>query len=136
MRFHWRRLRAGELDHELIWLLVSVATAVLGTAWLRFGLPWPRCTFLAVTGLPCVTCGATRAAVAFLAGDTIGAWLMNPLVAVLLCVLVLFDLYAAAVLIARAPRLRISLTHPSAWRGIAAAAVLVGLLNWTYLLTL
>jgi len=32
--------------------------------------------------------------------------------------------------------LRISLTHPSAWRGIAAAAVLVGLLNWAYLLTL
>jgi hypothetical protein len=134
MRFHWRRLHAGELDHELIWLLVSVATAAIGAAWLALRLPWPRCTFLAVTGLPCLTCGATRAAVAFLAGDLGGAWLMNPLVTVLLCALVVFDLYAAAVLIACAPRLRISLTHPSAWRGVAAAVVVVGVLNWAYLL--
>lgn len=134
MRFHWRRLRAGELDHELIWLLVSVATAVLGAAWLGLGLPWPRCTFLAVTGLPCVTCGATRAGMMFLHGDFSAAWHLNPLVTVLLAAVGLFDLYALAVLMIGAPRLRASFANTRAARFAAMLAVSAAVLNWIYLL--
>ena len=134
MRLRWHRLRSGELDHELIWLLVSVTAAALAALWFALSLPWPRCTFLALTGLPCVTCGATRAAMAFLYGDLAAAWHFNPLASVLLGALALFDLYAAAVLITRAPRLRISLTSRLAPRLVAAVAIFAGLLNWGYLL--
>jgi hypothetical protein len=112
-----------------------VASAVLGVVWLTLGLPWPRCTFLAVTGWPCFTCGATRAAVAFLHGDFGAAWLFNPLVFVGLCGLVAYDVYALVVLLARAPRLRVALTRPRAGRAVALAAVMVALVNWAYLLT-
>lgn len=135
MRLHWRPLRPGELDHELIWLLVSVAAAGLGMMWLALHFPWPRCTFLAVTGLPCFTCGATRAAVAFLNADIDAAWRFNPLISVLLAALLVFDLYAVTVLLSGAPRLRISLANRTAPRVIVAVAVLIVLLNWGYLLT-
>ena len=135
MRLQWRRLRPGELDHELIWLLVSVTAAGFAVLWLRLGLPWPQCTFLAVTGLPCFTCGATRASLAFLQTDFALAWRLNPLVFAGLCTLVLFNLYAAAVLITRAPRLRISSTYRRAARMVAAAAGVTAGANWLYLLT-
>ena len=135
MRLQWRRLRPGELDHELIWLLVSVTAAGCAALWLRLGLPWPQCTFLAVTGLPCFTCGATRASLAFLQADFELAWRLNPLIFAGLCALVVFDLYAAAVLITRAPRLRISFTYRPAARVVAAVAVAIAGVNWLYLLT-
>ena len=135
MRLHWRPLRPGELDHELIWLLVSVAAAGLGMMWLALHLPWPRCTFLALTGLPCFTCGATRAAVAFLNADVLAAWGFNPLIAVLLATLFLFDIYALAVLISSAPRLRIVLTGTRIRPAALGLAGLVAVVNWAYLLS-
>jgi hypothetical protein len=134
MRLHWRRLRRGELDHELIWLAVSVAAALLAGAWLALRLPWPRCTFLALTGLPCFTCGATRAGIAFLSGDFVAAWQFNPLVFVSLCGVVLFDLYAVAVLVGRLPRLRVSLSQRRVGRVLAAVLLSAAALNWAYLL--
>jgi hypothetical protein len=47
------------------------------------GLPWP-CPFLAITGLPCPTCGITRAARLALHGDFAGAFRMHPLFAPIL----------------------------------------------------
>ncbi|MGZ5018946.1 MAG: DUF2752 domain-containing protein [Chthoniobacterales bacterium] len=79
MRFELRRLRVGELDHELIWLAVTTTSAALLTTWLAFGMPLPQCTFHAIFGIPCVTCGSTRAAFAFLHGNLYGAWQYNPL---------------------------------------------------------
>jgi hypothetical protein len=41
----------------------------------------PDCLFLAVTGFPCPTCGATRAVLALSHWDLAGAAAMNPLAA-------------------------------------------------------
>lgn len=134
MRLVWRRLRPDEFNHELVWLAVSVAAIVGGAIWLRLGFPTLRCPFLAVTGYPCLTCGATRCAIAFLHGNFSVAWLWNPLVVVALCGVALFDVYAAIVLIMRAPRLRLvdwTRTEKNAVR-IAAVALIV--VNWIYLL--
>lgn len=43
--------------------------------------PLPMCVFKAVTGVPCLTCGATRALVRLAHFDALGALAMNPLVA-------------------------------------------------------
>ena len=130
----WRRRLAHEGDPELIWLAVSVAALAGAAAWFALALPWPKCPFLAVTGLPCLTCGATRSAIAFLHGNFLAAAGWNPLAFAALCGLVAFDLYAAIVVIGRTPRLRIvdwSVTEKNVVR-IAVICLLA--LNWIYLL--
>ncbi len=134
MRLLWRRRLAPETDHELIWLAVSIASIAGAAAWLAMALPWPRCPFLAITGLPCLTCGATRSAIAFLRGDFLSALRWNPLAFVAFCTLLAFDLYAVIVLAGRMPRLRIvdwTITEKNAAR-IAVISLLA--LNWIYLL--
>src|SRR3954447_8932475 len=105
MRFVRRRLSPGEFDHELVWLVISVAGFAAGAIWLRLGFPTMRCPFLAMTGYPCLTCGATRCSIAFAHGDVVTALAWNPLVTLGLCALVLFDVYAVIVLVTRSPRL-------------------------------
>lgn len=134
MRVELRRLRAGELDHELIWLAVTVGAAALGMIWLALKMPWPTCTFRALTGLPCVTCGATRASLSFFHGHLGAAWHFNPLVFVGLCAVALFDLYAAAVLTTGARRVRVSLPKRGVRKLALACVLLGGAGNWIYLL--
>ncbi len=134
MRLVWRRRSATGPDHELIWLGVSVTALAGGVAWLAMSLPWPRCPFFAVTGLPCLTCGATRCTIAFFHGNFLSAVQWNPLAAVALCGLIAFDLYAAIVLIGRTYRLRI-VDWSAAEKKMARIAVISLLaLNWIYLL--
>jgi hypothetical protein len=134
MRLEWRRRSAHGLDHELIWLVVSLGSFALGAGWLAIGLPWPQCPFHAVTGWPCVTCGATRSTIAFLHGDVLSALRWNPLVWAALCGLVVFDLYAAIVLIGRTPRLRIVDWSVGNKKMVRSAAIILLALNWIYLL--
>ena len=134
MRVELRRLRAGELDHELIWLAVTVGAALWASAWLALRLPWPTCTFRALTGLPCVTCGATRASLFFLHGNLAAAWHLNPLVFVGLCGVAVFDLYALLVLSTRGRRVRVLGPERGARWLLLASLLLAGLANWIYLL--
>lgn len=135
MRLVWRRRLAQEGDPELIWLGVSVASVACATAWLALGLPWAKCPFLAVTGLPCLTCGATRSVIALLHGNFLAAVGWNPLAFIALCGVVVLDLYAAIVLAARTPRLRI-VDWSTTEKNVARIAVICLLaLNWIYLLT-
>jgi hypothetical protein len=134
MRLVWRRIAPPDLNHELVWLAVSAVALMGGVVWLGLGLPGARCPLLALTGYPCLTCGATRCAIAFLHGNLSLAWSWNPLAFVALCGVVLFDLYAAIVLLARLPRLRVvdwTRVEKNAARVTAIALIL---LNWAYLL--
>ena len=133
MQVHKRPLNPGETDHELIWLAVSLGSLALAMAWFVVGLPWPHCVFHDLTGLPCVTCGATRSAIQFFHGNFGASWQWNPLVCMLLCGVTAFDVYAFAVLATRAPRLRITCrqTENKYARGIVIGALV---LNWIYLL--
>ena len=132
MRVYWRRLRPGELDHELLWFAVTVTSAALGAAWFALNLPWPRCNFRALFGIPCFTCGSTRSAIALLGGDIARAWTLNPLATIAMVALGVFDIYALGVLIGRAPRLRISFGN-SKWPLLILLFVAAAL-NWAYLL--
>ena len=134
MRLVWRRLPTARPDHELIWLVVSVALLAGGAVWLALGLPSPRCPFLAMTGSPCLTCGATRATVALFHGDFLSAFSWNPLAFLALCGVVVFDLYAIVVLLGRAPRLRIVDWTRTEKNIVRVAVVCALLVNWMYLL--
>ena len=134
MQLCWKRLASAETDHELLWLGVSTATLAASAIWFGLRLPWPGCAFHDLTGVPCLTCGATRSAVEFLHGHFHAALLFNPLVFASLWAMLLFDLYAFAVLATRAPRLRVrdwTGTEKGLLRVLVVAAVLS---NWAYLL--
>jgi len=135
MEFSRRRICAAELDHESLWLGVSLGGLVTAAIWLRLGLPWPQCTFLALTGHPCLTCGATRAAIAFFHGHLFEAVRWNPLVFIFLCGVTAFDIYAAIVLISGAPRLRLTLRNGVEAKWIRLSVVAMLALNWIYLLS-
>lgn len=134
MRLLWRGRSANEPDHELIWFAVSAAALAGAVVWLALALPWPRCAFRALTGLPCVTCGATRSLIEFLRGNFLAAWNWNPLAFVAICGVIAFDLYAAIVLFGQMPRLRVvdwTIAEKNAAR-IMVISLLA--LNWIYLL--
>jgi hypothetical protein len=135
MQLTRRRLGPNEIDHELIWLSVSLGALALAAGWFALRLPWPHCMFLAVTGHPCVTCGATRSAIAFFHADFWSAWKWNPLVFLFLSGLSIFDAYAFAVLVFRAPRLRIVQFTPRQKIVLRFLAVILLLSNWIYLLS-
>ena len=135
MRIVCRPLAPGEIDHELLWLTVSLGSLFCAATWLSLGLPWPQCAFHALTGLPCLTCGATRSAIQFFYGHFLAALRWNPLVFTTLCGLSIFNVYAFSVLVTRAPRLRIA-NFSRADKTVARfLAVALLALNWIYLLS-
>jgi hypothetical protein len=134
MQIARRPLAPGEMDFELLWLAVSVGSVGLAAVWLKLHLPWPTCLFHELTGHPCATCGSTRAAIAFLQGRFITAMTWNPLAFVAYCAMFLFDLYALAVLIAGAKRLRIVRLDGRERSFLRAFIVSALAANWIYLL--
>ncbi len=134
MRICWKRLAPAETDYELLWLSVSATGLAAGAAWFALRLPWPGCAFHDLTGLPCVTCGATRSTIQFLHGHFHAALLFNPLVFASLCTIALFDVYAFGVLVTRAPRLRLANWKRTETRIVRILIIAALLLNWGYLL--
>lgn len=134
MQICWRRVAFRETDHELLWLSVSLASLATAAAWLALRLPWPQCVFHALTGHPCVTCGATRSALQFFHGHFFNALQWNPLAFVGLFAVSIFDLYALIVLATRAPRLRIAYITSVEKNFVRILLVALLGLNWIYLL--
>ena len=134
MRVGFRRLRHGQLDHELIWLSVTVLAGAIMFGWLSLHLPWPRCTFRALFGIPCLTCGSTRSALAFFRGDFLGAWHFNPLATLVFGSIAVFDLYALGTVIGNGRRLRIIANTRSERRILTFVLVAASGWNWCFLL--
>jgi hypothetical protein len=131
---HWRRLRTGEFDRELLWLGVSVASVATAWIWLRSGLPRPHCTFHALTGCPCPTCGATRCVRFIFHGDFGAALRMNPLAFLGFGALVLYNAYAAIVLAFRLPRFHLAPLPPEVGKALRIGVVAAIALNWAWLI--
>ncbi|HLW35468.1 MAG TPA: DUF2752 domain-containing protein [Chthoniobacterales bacterium] len=135
MQIRTRPLEPGEINHELIWLAVSVTSIGLAAIWLGIGLPWPRCAFHDLTGHPCLTCGMTRSAIRFFHGDFIGALRWNPLIFLGLCAVTIFDVYAIAVLTRLTPRLRLLPFRSGEKKFFRILVIVLLMANWIYLLS-
>jgi hypothetical protein len=128
-----RPLAPGETNHELLCLSVSSAALAFAATWFALGLPWPVCLFHALTGHPCLTCGATRSAIAFFHGQFLNALQCNPLVFLFYCGLFLFNAYALPVCLLRAPRIRLAQLSVAEKKIIRGSIVAIFALNWVYL---
>ena len=126
-----RHLAPEESDLETLTLGTSAGALAYVGVWTASRLPMPPCAFHAITGCPCPTCGAMRCIIALLHGRIGQALGWNPLVFTGLILLAIFNLYAAAVLMGRLPRLRFSLTG---WEGrfLRVASIILVAANWAY----
>lgn len=88
--------RAGSAQLGLLWGGVSLALLVLSPFASRLALAAPPCPMKAMTGVPCMTCGGTRAALALTRLELGTALQMNPAVALGMLGLVLGGLVAGA----------------------------------------
>jgi len=131
-----RALSAREIDHERLWLSIALASAALVVLWIASGheeLPTVICPFRAITGIPCLSCGGTRALLALAHGDVRAAFVWNPLVAAGTVAALVWLLYAAFVIILRAPRLRLRLeARDRLALRVAAGLAIAG--NWIFLI--
>jgi hypothetical protein len=89
-----------------------------------------ECTFRALTGLPCASCGMTHAFVSLARGDLAAAWSASPLGALLAGGAWIYAVGDLARLAAGLPWPAIS---ARAWRGLAILAVGAAALNWAWM---
>ena len=107
--------------------LTAVLLAPLATD-LAPGLP--GCLFRELTGLPCPTCGTTRAALALSRLDLAGAIAWNPLATLGALIFVLGGAAAAVATLAGKPLREPRLNGPA----LRAAVVLAVAANWAWVL--
>jgi hypothetical protein len=129
----WRRLRPGEIDHEALWLAVSIGAIGGAWLWLDLALPTPECPFHRLTGFPCPTCGVTRCLRYTFHHDWRAATGINPLAFIGLGAVALYDMYAASVLLFRQPRLRFEAVSARLGRLIRYGTMAAILGNWAWL---
>ena len=127
----WRS--PDRLDRQVadLWAVVALGAIVLIPLSRRFLFALPLCPLRTLTGLPCPTCGATRAAEAMLGGHFLDAVLYNPLVTLAALAFLIVGLAAPAWIRSGGRLPSLSATPPIPVR-IAIAVGLVG--NWAWVL--
>jgi hypothetical protein len=134
MRLVWRHLAPGELDHELVWSAVGLASIALAglAVWLR-AVPPLVCPLSAWAALPCPTCGSTRALFALVAGDWAGALRLNPLTTLAAGAALPWLAHGVVASLLRLPRLRLR-PDPADRRRLRLLAWLAIAFAWVFLI--
>ncbi len=113
-----------------MWGGVAALLLLLAPIGERLAAGLPPCPVHEMLAIPCLTCGATRAALALARLDLAGAFLINPLASLAWIVLIAGGLVAGAMSLldrpAREPDWRLSV--PTRW--LLATAMVA---NWVYL---
>lgn len=131
MRVEWRQ--PGAVNHELIWgsiavlLLLAFATLPVDELMWRAGY---RCPFRAITGLPCPTCGGTRAWMALGSLKFREGFALNPLAAAGWCAALLYAPYALFVAASGGRRLRVTGVSAGQRRAVAVFVACLVAANW------
>ena len=114
-----------------LWLAAAASALALRPLWLALAPLLRPCIFRSLTGLPCPTCGTTRAATAFLDRHLISAFAANPLAAAAGLLFVVGGPLATLWAIARWP-LPLLPTPLPMWVRIGAVALIAA--NWLFVL--
>jgi hypothetical protein len=130
-RFPVAPLAGDERQLAFVWGLLAVSSLALRPFWLAMAPLLPACPFRALTGLPCLSCGTTRTAVALLGGRPLDALATNPLAAAAGIAFIVGGLVAPiwAALRLPVPRLAVRPT-----RSLRLALVLLLLADWAWLI--
>lgn len=126
------RAKAGAVPLGAIFLAMGTVAALAVAVLHLDRLPIFVCLFRAATGLPCLTCGATRALADLVAGDVSGALAMNPLATLMAFALVPWGI-GDLVLMTRGHAVSLEVA-PGVARVLRVVAVLAVIGNWAYLL--
>jgi Protein of unknown function (DUF2752) len=112
----------------------GIGVAAAGTVWVLGldHLPLTFCVFKGLTGLPCPTCGSTRALARLFGLDLAGAIAMNPFVTLVAVVMAAWALVDLA-LLPRHRSLKLEVS-PRLGQWLRVAAFVAFFLNWVYLL--
>jgi hypothetical protein len=126
-----RKKRSGEIEFGIIFGSLAIMALVVAR-YLPLMDIMPSCSFKALTGFPCPTCGTTRSLVNLAKGDLPGSLLMNPAFALGMILTVLLFIYNSIIVLFNTPRFALSLTRPES-DTVRVAALALLLLNWYYL---
>ena len=135
MNWQLKKLLPLENNYELIFgvLVIPITTIIyMAISYLPASLI-PVCRFHATTGLPCPTCGATRAIHLLSTGKIIQAWIMQPLLITIALFAAIYSVYSFIVVLGKLPRIRlVNITTKNRNYILIACATLITL-NWIYL---
>jgi len=121
-----------EIAAALAGLLAAAALLLLPLdAWAPLA---GSCRFHDWTGIPCLTCGTTRAVLALAHGHPLTALRLNALVALALLSALVYAPAAAAMWLLRLPRPRLALARGRARWGAVAVCALILALQWAFLI--
>ena len=132
MRVFFKKRSAGQIEFGVIYggiaLLILCAARLLPILSIV-----PACTFKGLTGIPCPTCGATRAALYLSQGEIVAALAMNPLTTLGFMAAILYLLYSVVTLACDLPRVNFLFTDREK-NMVRAALVILLFAQWFYLI--
>lgn len=84
----------GETNYELVWSLAFIGFSFFAFIFFQLGGTSPGCLFYRLTSIPCLGCGATRCARAWIHGDFWAAFKYHPGFFVILILGFIWTLYS------------------------------------------
>ena len=78
----WRPATSEERQIAWLWAGAALSVMLLRQFWFLVAPILPACPLRTLIGVPCPTCGSTRAGLALIRGDIPGALYLNPLATV------------------------------------------------------
>ena len=132
MRTFLEKRTPGRIEFGIIY--GSIALLALCAARLPSIITFsPSCAFKGLTGIPCPTCGSTRAVLHLSHGDFLAALVFNPLTSLCFLAAVLYFLYSLVTLAPGIPRIGLAFSKEEK-NALRTGAVMLALINWFYLI--
>jgi hypothetical protein len=129
--FRLRPATREERQLAMLWVAAAAAALVLRPLWIALAPHLRSCSFRALTGVPCPTCGTTRSALAMLDLDLVSAFQANPLAALIGAGFIFGGAAALVWLVLRWPMPAPGFEWNRWW---TAAVIGLAAVNWFYLI--
>jgi len=115
----------------MLWSAAAISAVILRPIWVAIAPHLGSCTFRNLTGIPCLSCGTTRTALALLNFDFFGALTVNPLATIVAAAFIIGGGLSLIWVLVRGPVPTLKLSWSRRWTGAVVGVVLI---NWIYLI--